>query len=60
MAPPEALDDVLARREERVLSKALARRCARVALHHFIGGGMTVSYKDRILQVTAYGNLPRP
>jgi hypothetical protein len=74
----EALDDVLARREERVLSKALtfsssgtkycvktegpgtALRGAKVTLHHFIGGGMTVHYKGRILSVTAYGHYPVP
>jgi transposase len=75
---PEALDDTLARREERVLSKALtfssagtkycvktsgpgtALRGAKVTLHHFVGGGMTVLYKDRVLQVTAYGTYPIP
>jgi len=69
----EALDDDLARREERTLSKALtfssagtkycvnakgpgtALRGAKVTLHHFVGGGMTVHYKDRVLPVTAYG-----
>ena len=78
MATPEALDDVLARREERVLSKALtfssagtkycvktsgpgtALRGATVTLHHFIGGGMTVHYKDRILHATPYGTHPVP
>lgn len=75
---PEALDDILARREERVLSKALtfssagkkyciktsgpgtALRGAKVTLHHFVGGGMAVHYKDRVLQVTAYGTYPIP
>lgn len=75
---PAALDDELARREERVLSKALtfrasgtmycvrttgpgtALRGARVTLHHFPGGGMTVHYKDRVLPVTAYGSYPVP
>jgi transposase len=75
---PEALDDVLARREERVLSKALtfgsggtmycvktsgpgtALRGAKVTLHHFVGGGMTVHYKDRVLPVTAYRTYPVP
>ena len=75
---PEALDDALARREERVLSKALtfssagtkycvktsgpgtALRGAKVTLHHFADGGMTVHYKDRVLQVTAYGHYPVP
>lgn len=73
-----ALDDALARREERVLSKALtfraggtiycvntsgpgtALRGAKVVLHHFIGGGMTVHYKDRILPVTAFAAYPVP
>ena len=73
---PAALDDDLARREERVLSKALtfraggtmycvkttgpgtALRGAKVTLHHFPAGGMTVHYKDRILPVTAYGTYP--
>jgi transposase len=75
---PEALDDALARREKRVLSKALtfssagtkycvkvtgpgtALRGAKVTLHHFIGGGMTVHYKDRVLEATAYGTYPVP
>lgn len=75
---PEALDDVLARREERVLSKALtfssagtkycvktsgpgtALRGAKITLHHFADGTMTVHYKDRMLQVTAYGHYPVP
>ena len=75
---PEALDDALARREERVLSKALtfssagtkfcvrttgpgtALRGAKVTLHHFVGGGMAVHYKDRVLPVTAYGTYPVP
>ena len=74
----EALEDTLARREERVLSKALtfrssgamycvktqgpgtALRGATVTLHHFISGGMTVHYKDRILPATAYGKYPVP
>jgi transposase len=74
----EALDDALARREQRVLSKALtfssagtkycvktsgpgtSLRGAKVTLHHFVGGGMTVNYKDRVLQVTAYGHYPVP
>jgi transposase len=74
----EALDDLLARREERVLSKALtfssagtkycvkadgpgtALRGAKVTLHHFVGGGMTVHYKGRVLPVTAYGRYPVP
>jgi hypothetical protein len=74
----EALDDDLARREERTLSKALtfssagtkycvnakgpgtALRGAKVTLHHFVGGGMTVHYKDRMLPVTAYGTYAVP
>jgi transposase len=74
----ETLDDLLARREERVLSKALtfssagtkycvktdgpgtALRGAKVTLHHFLGGGMTVHYKGRTLSVTAYGSYPIP
>ena len=74
----EALDDLLARREERVLSKALtfssartkycvktdgpgtALRGAKVTLHHFVGGGMTVHYEGRVLPVTAYGHYPVP
>jgi hypothetical protein len=77
-AAADVLDNTLARREERVLSKALtfssagtkyciktggpgtALRGAKVTLHHFVGGGMTVHYKDRILQVTAYGTYPIP
>jgi hypothetical protein len=75
---PEALDDLLARREERVLSKALtfssagtkycvktdgpgtALRGAKVTLHHFISGGVTVHYKGRVLPVTVYGHYPIP
>lgn len=75
---PAELDDTLARREERTLTKALtfssagtkycvntggpgtALRGAVVTLHHFVGGGMTVHYKDRILAVTAYGTYPVP
>ena len=75
---PAALDDVLARREERVLSKALtfrshgtrycvkttgpgtALRGAKVTLHHFADGTMSVHYKDRVLAVTAYGIYPVP
>jgi transposase len=74
---PKALEDALARHEERVLSKALtfssagtkycvkttgpgtALRGAKVMLRHFVGGGMSVHYKDRLLQVTAW-DLPRP
>jgi transposase len=75
---PAALDDALARHEERVLSKALtfssagtkycvktngpgtALRGAKVTLHHLVGGGMTVHYKDRVLPVTVYGSYPVP
>jgi transposase-like protein len=75
---PQALEDALARHEERVLSKALtfssagskycvqtkgpgtALRGAKVALYHFVGGGMSVHYKDRVLAVTAYGTYPVP
>ena len=74
----EALEGVLARHEERVLSKALtfsaagrkycvrtegpgtALRGARVVVQHFVGGGMAVRYKDRVLAVTAYGTYPVP
>jgi hypothetical protein len=31
-----------------------------VTLHHFVGGGMAVHYKDRVLPVTAYGSYPVP
>ena len=37
-----------------------ALRSAKVTLQHFIGGGMTVHYKDRVLPVTAYGSYPVP
>jgi hypothetical protein len=75
---PAALEDALARHEERVLSKALtfssagtkycvdakgpgtALRGAKVTLYHFVGGGMSVHYKDRLLPVTAYGSYPVP
>src|SRR5271165_6998222 len=75
---PQALEDALARHEERVLSKALtfssagtkycvkttgpgtALRGAKVTLHHFVGGGLSVHYKERLLQVTAYGTYPVP
>ena len=73
-----ALEDALARREDRTLTKALtfssagtkycvrtngpgtALRGARVTLYHFVGGGMTVHYKDRVMPVTAYGTYPVP
>ena len=75
---PETLEAMLARREERLLSKALsfssagtkycvktsgagtALRGAKVTLLHFVGGGMTAHYKDRVLAVTAYGDYPVP
>src|SRR3984957_15224002 len=76
----EALDDLLARREERVLSKALtfssartkycvktdgpgtALRGAKVTLHHFIGGGMTVArasvtHPPERLPLPAHGDI---
>lgn len=77
-ATAEALEDALARHEERVLSKALtfsaggrkycvrtegpgtALRGAKVVLQHFVGGGMAVRYKGRVLTVTAYGRYPVP
>jgi hypothetical protein len=31
-----------------------------VTLHHFVAGGMSVHYKDRLLPVTAYGTYPVP
>jgi hypothetical protein len=37
-----------------------ALRGAKVTLHHFVGGGMTVHYKGRILPVTAYGHYRVP
>ena len=72
------LEDALARREKRTLSKALtfstagtkycvktdgpgtALRRAKVILYHFVGGGMAVHYKDRVLAVTAYATYPVP
>ena len=77
---PAALEDDLARREERTLSKALTFSCAgtkycvktsgpgpgtalrqaKVTLYHFVGGGMAVHYKDRLLPVTAYATYPVP
>jgi hypothetical protein len=35
-------------------------RGAKVTLHHFVGGGMSVHYKDQLLAVTAYGDYPVP
>ena len=37
-----------------------ALRGAKVTLYHFLGGGMAVHYKDRVLPVTAYGIYPVP
>ena len=31
-----------------------------MTLYHFIGGGMAVHDKDRVLPVTAYGTYPIP
>jgi transposase len=74
----EALEDALARREERTLTKTLtlssagtkycvrtngpgtALRGAKVTLYHFVGGGMAVHYKDRVLPVTAYATYAVP
>jgi transposase len=74
----DELNLLLARREERVLSKALtfsyggtkycvktsgpgtAMRGAKVMVHHFAGGGLRVTYKDRVLALTAYGTYPVP
>jgi len=72
------LDLLLARREERVLSKALtfshggtkycvntsgpgtAMRGAKVMVHRFTDGRLRVTYKDRVLTLTAYGTYPVP
>lgn len=37
-----------------------ALRGAKVTLHHFLGGGISVRYKDRVLSATAYGTYPVP
>jgi hypothetical protein len=37
-----------------------ALRGAKVMPHHFVGGGMTVHCKDRVLPVTGYGTYPVP
>jgi hypothetical protein len=37
-----------------------ALRGAKMTLHHFVGGGMAVHYKDRVLPVMAYGIYPVP
>ena len=74
----EELDLLLARREDRVLSKALtfsyggtkycvktagpgtAMRGAKVLVHHFTDGRLHVTYKERVLALTAYGTYPVP
>lgn len=70
---PSALDEVLARREARTLSKALTFSCggvkyaiktkgpglalrgAKITLSHFLDGSMQARFKDRKLELTAYG-----
>jgi transposase len=37
-----------------------ALRGAKVTLHHFVAGGMSVHYKDRLLPITAYRTYPVP
>ena len=37
-----------------------ALRGARVTLRHFVGGGMAVHYRERVLPVTAYRTYPVP
>jgi hypothetical protein len=37
-----------------------ALRGAKVTLFHFVGGGMAVHYKDRVLPATAYATYPVP
>jgi transposase len=72
------LDLLLARREDRVLSKALtfsyggtkycvktsgpgtAMRGAKVLVHHFTDGRLHVTYKERVLALTAYRTYPVP
>jgi hypothetical protein len=74
----DELDLLLARREERVLSKALtfsyggtkycvktagpgtAMRGAKVLVHHLTDGRLHVTYKDRVLALTAYGTYAIP
>jgi transposase len=74
----DELDLLLARREDRVLSKALtfsyggtkycvktsgpgtAMRGGKVQVHHFSDGRLHVTYKDRVLALTAYGTYPVP
>jgi hypothetical protein len=71
---PDALEEALAWREERTLSKALtfsaggALHCVRTAgagvakitLFHFLDGDMRVRYKDRPLSYTRVKSLPLP
>jgi len=74
----DELDLILARREERTLSKALtfsyggtkycvkttgpgtALRGAKVLVRHLTDGRLHVTYKDRVLTLTAYGTYPVP
>jgi hypothetical protein len=74
----DELDLLLARREDRVLSKALtfsyggtkycvktsgpgtAMRGGKVLVHHFTDGRLHVTYKDRVLALTAYRTYPVP
>ena len=74
----DELDLLLARREDRVLSKALtfsyagtkycvktsgpgtAMRGAKVLVHHLTDGRLHVTYKDRVLALTAYRTYPVP
>jgi transposase len=74
----DELDLLLARREDRVLSKALtfsyggtkycvkttgpgtAMRGAKVLVHHLTDGRLHVTYKERVLTLTAYGTYPVP
>lgn len=74
----DELDLLLARREDRILSKALtfsyggtkycvqtsgpgtAMRGAKVLVHHLSDGRLHVTYKDRVLAMTAYGTYPVP
>jgi hypothetical protein len=76
--PEDELDLLLARREDRVLSKALtfshggtkycvkttgpgtAMRGAKVLARHFTDGRLHVTYKERVLALTAYGTYPVP
>jgi transposase len=74
----DELDLLLARREDRVLSKALtfsyggtkyrvktngpgtAMRGAKALVHHLTDGRLHVTYKERVLALTAYGTHPVP